>query len=239
MLVYLIQNLTNGKCYVGQHSGDDIDWYFQENIKSALRGSTGKRLLYRAIRKYGASSFSVSCIYTPADKEEMDRAEIAFIKLFGTKNPGLGYNLTDGGDGALGLVATEETRKKLRAAGLARGIHENCRSAQKEYLKTRVFTDEHRQKLSAVRKGVKFSEETLKKMSDAKKGIAPSPETIAKIVAKTTGKKRAPRSDEWKKKIGEGNRGKVMSPEARQKISAGIKAHWEEKRQLEVSYVSS
>lgn len=222
MFVYLIQNVVNGKCYVGQHSGDDLSWYFTENIKSALRGSTGKRLLYRAIRKYGADSFTVSSIYTPIDKEEMDRAEKAFIKLFGTRNTELGYNLTDGGEGVLGLVATEETRQKLRKAGKARGVPDACRAAQKEWIKTRVFTEEYRKNLSDSRKGIVFREATLKKMSDAKKGIAPSPETIAKIVAKTTGKKRAPRSEEWCKKI-----------------SDGKKAASEKKRQLESVYVSS
>src|SRR5208337_908272 len=103
MHVYLIQNVVNGKCYVGQHSGDDLNWYFLENIKAALRGSKGKTLLYRAIRKYGIKAFTIQSIYQPKDKQDMDNAEISYIKFFGTQNAEIGYNCTAGGGGVLGF----------------------------------------------------------------------------------------------------------------------------------------
>ena len=46
--------------------------------------------------------------------------EIALIALFGRQNLGQGplVNLTDGGDGALGLLASPETRQKLSEAAM-------------------------------------------------------------------------------------------------------------------------
>jgi group I intron endonuclease len=211
MFVYLIQNTVNGKCYVGQHSGDDLAWYFRENIASAMRGSTGKRLLYRAIRKHGPESFNIRPIYIAVDKQDMDDAEIAYIKFFGTRDVNLGYNLTDGGDGVLGLVFSEETLEKMRQATLARGgISYKCREAQKEYLKTRVFSDEHRRKLSEARKRNKISDETKAKMSASRKGVTLSRETIDKIVA--------------------ARKGYIHSDETREKIRKAAFVQWERKR---------
>ena len=173
MHVYLIQNKVNGKCYVGQHVGDDLDWYFQENIKSSLRGNTGKRLLYRAIRKYSPENFDIRSISTFDTKEELDRYEIAYIKFFGTRNPELGYNLTDGGEGVLGFkMSDEQVEANRERAKIQYATDENHRKAFREghleYLKNRVFSDKHRKNLSESRKGIKFSEETLEKMAAAK-----------------------------------------------------------------------
>lgn len=171
MHVYVITNTANGKLYVGQHSTDDLDWYFRETIASAMRGSTGKRLLYRAIRKHTPDKFNIRSIYKATDKADMDRAEIAYIKFFGTRDPNLGYNLTDGGDGVTGYIATEETREKLRQATLARGgISQKCRDAQKEYITNRVFTEEHLEKIAAAHRGTKRTSEQRATMSASHKG---------------------------------------------------------------------
>jgi group I intron endonuclease len=160
MQVYAIQNEANGKLYIGQHAGYDLLWYLRENTESARRGSTSKRLLYRAMRKYGPLSFTIRPIHVASDKADMDRAEKAYIKLFGTRNKDLGYNLTDGGEGMCGYVPTPETRKKLRDNAIARGgISAKCRDAQKLYLKHRVITEQHKERLSMSKKGKPLTEE--------------------------------------------------------------------------------
>lgn len=113
MHVYLINNTVTGKVYIGQHSGNNLNAYLRVNMSVAKRGGNGKPLLYRAIRKYGIEAFNIRSIYTASDKEEMDRAEIAFIKLFGTTNRTVGYNLAFGGGGTLGYSPSETAREKI------------------------------------------------------------------------------------------------------------------------------
>ncbi len=167
MQVYLIQNMINGKCYVGQ-TIRDLDKYFSENITYALAGSSAKPLLYRAIRKYGKDKFTVHCLRECANKEELDEVEKDFIKLFGTRDPMFGYNCTDGGDGVHGLVHSESSKNKMRASN--KGISDKCREAQKSYLANRIFSEEHRNNLSKSRKGIKFSDDQLSNMAAAQLG---------------------------------------------------------------------
>jgi hypothetical protein len=49
---------------------------------------------------------------------EVNELEKQYIKHYGRRNLGLGTlcNLTDGGDGSVGIIATEETRRKLSIA---------------------------------------------------------------------------------------------------------------------------
>ena len=44
MHVYLIQNIVNGKIYIGQHAGDDLEMYWKHNIRAAL-AKRGNKLL--------------------------------------------------------------------------------------------------------------------------------------------------------------------------------------------------
>jgi hypothetical protein len=53
--------------------------------------------LARAIRKYGANSFTVDTLFT-CDKEDMDALEIGAIRQYGTSVPN-GYNIDLGGQG--------------------------------------------------------------------------------------------------------------------------------------------
>ena len=79
---------------------------------------------------------------------------------------GLGnlVNMTDGGDGAYGVLVSEETRQKISEAN-----------------KGKTRSDETRQKISEARKGKIRSEETRQKMSESLKGKARSEEKRQKI----------------------------------------------------------
>ena len=144
MQVYAINNIANGKVYVGQHSGEDLLAYLKHNIRAALRKAGNKLFLYRAIRKYGAENFTIRCIHKCADKAEMDRAEKAYIKLFGTQDPELGYNITAGGGGQLGVRRPHTEEEKIKI-GLAH--------------KGKITSEETKAKLSKVQKGKTLSEE--------------------------------------------------------------------------------
>jgi group I intron endonuclease len=122
LTIYLITNLTNGKRYVGQ-TRLPLERRWKQHLRDAANGST--TLIGRAVRKYGADSFSVVSLCTCSSQEELDTREREFIRSLGThSSTGNGYNLTDGGfGGQYGTVGpmtgkhhSVETRARMRRA---------------------------------------------------------------------------------------------------------------------------
>ena len=128
-------------------------------------------------------------------EEEAFKHEKYMIAVFGRKDLGTGilHNRTDGGDGTSGIIAWNKGGK----------CDEEWKRKVSESLKGRIFSDEHRKKLSELAKGRK----------SWNKGKSPSEET--------------------RKKIGDGNRGKIISEEQRKKLSEAGKGrkHSEESKQ--------
>jgi group I intron endonuclease len=114
--VYKIINIINWKLYIG----------FTTNSATRMRGhiysannSKARRYhcyLSRAIRKYGAENFKFEVIREYNSSQEMKAGEIKYIAFFETKNPFYGYNLTDGGDGSIGVIVSDATKEKLSIA---------------------------------------------------------------------------------------------------------------------------
>jgi hypothetical protein len=92
--------------------------------------------------------------------------EIELIAKYGRKDVGTGIlrNMTDGGEGSPGRIATEEQRRKIKEA----------RAKQ-------VTTAETRKKMSQAHTGRIHSEETKQKMSESATGKKKSLETIQRI----------------------------------------------------------
>jgi hypothetical protein len=97
------------------------------------------------------SGYTVNIIHKDIDWEEAKKIEILLIEKYGRKDLVTGnlVNMTDGGEGTLGLIVSEETRQK-----------------RSEALKGKKLSDEHRQKMSEVRKSKKLSDEHRQKMMD-------------------------------------------------------------------------
>jgi group I intron endonuclease len=177
MIVYLVTNKTNGKMYVGQHAGTNLKAYWDRNVCLAENGYQGKRLLYRAIRKYGSDGFEVIPLVIVETKQEMDHYEIEIIKFLDTTDPEKGYNITAGGGGSLGVKMGEETRAKMSKAREGKTMTEENRlkfierNKGNKYSLGKKMTKENFYKLMAVHVGSKRSEEAKKKMSEAHKGV--------------------------------------------------------------------
>lgn len=88
--IYKIQNLINGKIYIGQSV--HIKARFNQHKNEAKNGNT--RPLYNAIRKYGVENFSFEVI-EECSKEKLNEREIYWIKKYDSFHNG--YNLTPGG----------------------------------------------------------------------------------------------------------------------------------------------
>ena len=114
MQVYLITNKENGKQYVGQ-THYTLKHRWSEHVDWSKHSAKSKSILHRAIKKCGTSSFSIETLHSCVTKEEMDFVEMFYIVLLNTRNP-IGYNMTDGGEGIVGHVHSEETRKKIKKA---------------------------------------------------------------------------------------------------------------------------
>lgn len=91
--IYQITNDINGKIYIGK-SEFPIEKRFQEHLKEAMQERSKDRPLYRAIRKYGPSHFSIALLEETINPEER---EIFWIEEKASFK--FGYNATIGGDG--------------------------------------------------------------------------------------------------------------------------------------------
>lgn len=106
--------------------------------------------------------------------EQALEKEKEFISIYGRSdlNKGTLTNLTDGGDGTLGMIVSDEFRKRLSVVNTGKKL-----------------TAEHSRKISLANKGRTFSKETKIKMSETAKGRKASPGTRAKMSAMRMGNK--------------------------------------------------
>jgi group I intron endonuclease len=113
-IVYKITCGKTGKIYIGWTTvGLDLRW------KRHLVCDKGCYIQH-CIKKYGKENFAVELLYDFESKEEAMAKEIELIRelrLNICRHPyGNGMNMTDGGEGTVGYVATETHKEKLRTA---------------------------------------------------------------------------------------------------------------------------
>jgi group I intron endonuclease len=193
--IYKIENIINGKCYIGQTN--DIERRWKEH-----KTKQPNTYIYRALKKYGVDAFTFE-VLIECPIESLDFFEKAFILGYDSFGLG-GYNLTEGGEGTRGRKHSEETKEKIGKSNKGKiRSEETCNniSISKTGLKHsdehkmkiglagigRTHTDESRLKMSEAQKGRIFSEETKKKMSEsAKNKPAISDETRKKLSESAT-----------------------------------------------------
>ena len=111
-IIYLIRNKINNKVYIGQTTQDggfDRRYHTKDGIKD-----THNEHLRNSINKYGIENFYINKEFDIAySKEELDKLEDMYIKIYNTTDDRYGYNKQDGG--ANGKMSNE-TKEKLRQA---------------------------------------------------------------------------------------------------------------------------
>ena len=226
MQAYLIQNILNGKGYIGITTRSvGRRWYEHRFVPN----SCGK-LLSKAIQKYGEKSFEITVLASAIDNvENLKEIEKQLIIQHNTIVPS-GYNLTMGGDGVFGYKQSDEQKK--RNGDLKRGIK---------------HSEETRQKMRDAHLGEKnhfFGKthpcDTKNKISATKQGcVGPwlgkprSEETKRKISESLIGKAGRPHTEESKKKLSLAHTGKKQgspSLETRKKLSLATKKVWEARK---------
>lgn len=162
------------------------------------------------------------------------------IAKFGRKDKGTGIlrNLTDGGEGAVGAIRSEEFRKKVAEYHTGRKHSEKTKQKLSESHKGKKLSPEHIEKMrqnligkkqseesKAKRRGKPawnkgksgyLSEESIQKIKEARANQVISPESRAKAAESNRGKKR---TEEFRQRLSEiAKQRPPLSPEVRKKI---------------------
>lgn len=91
--IYKIENLVNGKIYIGQSV--QIEKRFQKHLRAK-----DNFLIHKALRKYGKENFTFQII-EECEQQDLDNKEIYWINYYNSLMP-LGYNMVDGGSSGIG-----------------------------------------------------------------------------------------------------------------------------------------
>lgn len=121
MIAYLVTCACNGKQYVGVTARALSRRWYEHTLDAETR--PGKNALRRAIAKHGRERFTIEPLCCARTYPDLLAVEKDLIRQWGTRAP-LGYNLTDGGQGANGCVRSPEHR-----AAIARALTGKPRSA--------------------------------------------------------------------------------------------------------------
>lgn len=127
--VYKTTNLLTNKIYVGQHKSQSFD--------ESYYGS-GK-ILRAEISVHGIENFKCEVLQECNSEEELNTAEILWIKELDSRNSEIGYNLASGGSFGdsgyhLGMVGKTQSEKQKKSVS--------------NYMKNRIVSDFTKQRMS-------------------------------------------------------------------------------------------
>ncbi len=180
-VIYKATNKINGKIYIGQ-TVQSLNRRVRGHISRSLNNRDSS-YFHRAINKYGKENFEWGIISKHNSLEELNRAEIEMIKRYNTFESG--YNLDLGGKGSVGFKHSEKTKNKMSTS----------KKGKRNSNYGKVFTKEHREKLSNSHKG-----KSCLRGKD-------SPNYGKKL------------SSSHKRKIGISGKGRIVSEKTKKKIS--------------------
>src|ERR1017187_2524807 len=143
MIIYKIQNIINGKCYVGQ-TIRKFDARIYRHKYDLFDNKHFNIKLQNAWNKYGEDKFIFEQIDTASTISELNSKEIEWAITLDSYNNG--YNIRECG-GSKGKQS-KETKEKLSKSRKGRSLSEEHKQKISKSSKGRVFSKEHKQKLS-------------------------------------------------------------------------------------------
>lgn len=111
--IYKIENLINGKVYIGQSKNIEKRWAAHRTRPFNQNSKQYNSSLYRSIRKYGLENFSF-VVLEETLIEDLDDREKYWIEYYGSRNKEKGYNLTDGGNSATSATLTRKQVDEIK-----------------------------------------------------------------------------------------------------------------------------
>lgn len=159
----MIQNLVNGKSYVGRAVNIRKRWI---QHKWHLRHGRHHSLpLQKAWNKYGEASFKfIPILIGVSDEGSLCNAENYYINSYGSMVSINGYNLAPSSGTNRGVKYSEKSRKKMSASQAGR-----------------TLSQEHREKISKTLTGTKFTQERLENRKKVKRTWGKTSEQIENI----------------------------------------------------------
>lgn len=147
-----VHTTPSGKKYVGCTS---------RTPKARWENGSGylSQMFGRAIRKYGWENIQHEIIYSGLSHDDAMLREQQLIKQYQTNNPLFGYNLTCGGEGMEGYIASDETKAKMSSNRQGINAHHFGKP----------MTENAKHIVSAKLKNKNISDATRSLMSDRKK----------------------------------------------------------------------
>ena len=124
--VYMVENLVNGKKYIGKHIGNEEDGYLGSGV-----------LISKAIKKYGRENFCRIILEEVANEMLLDEVEKKWIEEFDALVNDNFYNLTSGGDGGNTLSALTLKQLKNRLNKIKKTINNHSDEKKNDISKKR------------------------------------------------------------------------------------------------------
>ncbi len=148
--VYIHINKINGKVYIGQTCQDP-----KYRWGSGGKGYKRNKHFWSAIKMYGWYNFEHKILLQGLTKEDAIYKERKLIALYDSTNPNKGYNASTGGEcGLVGVVVSDETKKKISDALKGRYVSEDTRKKMSESMRgknnhnyNKRLSDDHKNKL--------------------------------------------------------------------------------------------
>ncbi len=233
--IYVIENLINGKAYVGKANNVLRRWKNHQGAayKDIPQPQTA---LYRAMRKYGIENFQIHTVDEHEDENYvLSILEPEWINYLRVMKVFL-YNLTEGGDGCPGMKHSLETKSKIGTANKGKIRSVENRLQIRNTLLGRIVPQCQRDKISLANKGKKKpkrTEEHCKNISKGKKGVALSQESKEKISQgmKNSSKVGHLLDEETRRKISEKLKNQKQSPQTIAKRAESMRRYYSEKRE--------
>lgn len=155
--------------YVYKHTRLDNNQVFyigigsSNNYKRAYSKCNRNKHWYNIVNKHG---YNVDVLLTDLTWEEACEIEKSLISKIGRMDLSTGtlVNMTNGGDGVIGVIYTDERRKKQSDA--LKGKF----TGEKHHMFGKSFSDEVKNRMSEGSKGHKHSKETCEKLSAMRTG---------------------------------------------------------------------
>lgn len=180
MGIYKITCVPTGKCYIGRAAS--LKKRFSDHKNDLKRGNHRNSCLQRAHDKYGIEQFAFEIIEEISDSTILSEREKYWIKECKSFVRENGFNLTLGGEGALGTKLSAERRENLRKVNIGNKNavgYKHTEDALKRMRELKIGkkfrlgcspTEETRMKLRKALLNQKLSEQTKQKMSVSKTG---------------------------------------------------------------------
>jgi group I intron endonuclease len=211
-LIYVAENLANGKLYVGQ-TASSLARRRQSHFQNARKSFHACRAFYSAIRKYGEGAFEFSTLVENVPVSELDNLESLWIIALGSMVGENGYNLKISGQAAR---LSQETRNRISVSLKGRKLSAEAIAKRTEKLRGRKWTQAERDSRWAAvleRRAIKAS---IPKPPKKKKKRGPSTQQGL---------------DSLRKRMMGNKIGLNASPETRKLLSAAANKRWRKHRE--------